>query len=428
MFFKKIARKIVEQYLAILVGIKLRRMRPKIVAITGSYGKTSTKEAVYYVLKQKLRVYRNQKSLNTEIGLLLAVLEQPSGFSSPAKWMIILVRAFLNAFFGTRYDVLVLEYGADKPGDIENLVKRVPPDIGIITHIARVHQDKAQFESLQSVFEEKKKLVTQLGKKGYALLNYADPLLQKLEGKPRASTLFWSCGTSSPKVGIFADQLKTEKNGFSAAIHYAKKTYEGHFSIPGTYHCDLVLPALLVGTLFDVRIEDGIMALQDFTLPPGRMTIIAGKNESILLDGSYNASPKTVTESLRLLKEYPGERKIAVIGNMNELGSYTQEAHREVAGALGDWLDVLITVGKYARITADEALKNGLSEHKIKTLHTAQEVGELLAGQLHKGDVVLFKGSQNKVRLEHAVKMLMARPGDAKKLLCRQEKEWKDIE
>lgn len=423
-FGKQIFRTGIQKLLEALVRIKLQRTKPIIIGITGSIGKTSTKEAVYEVLKTKWRVYRNPKSLNTEIGLLLAILGQESGFRSPVKWVQILARACKNAFSQEQYDFLILEYGADKPGDIEHLVSIVKPNIAIITHIAKVHQANGQFRNLGEVFEEKKKLVTCLGKSDIAILNGADELLKKLDKKLTAKTLFFS-----DKNGMYADNLENTSSGFRAAIHMANQSLAANFQIPGTYHINILLPALLVGLLNGIILKEGIKALEHFNLPPGRMTIISGKYSSTLLDSSYNASPETMKQALGLLENFPGKRKIAVLGNMNELGVYSEKAHRIIAHHLGDWLDMLITVGELAHFIAEEALKKGFPQDKIKTLLTAEEAGNfLLEDNLRKGDVILFKGSQNRVRLERAVKMLMAHPEDAKKLLCRQEPQWKKIE
>ena len=200
------------------------------------------------------------------------------------------------------------------------------------------------------------------------------------------------------------------------------------FKVPGTYHIDIFLPALLCGILNGISLKEGIKALKSFQLPPGRMSIIPGQHGSIILDGSYNASPETVKQALNLRKNFPGKRKIAVIGNMNELGKQTEAAHRRIAQQIGDWLDELIAVGELAHITADECLKKGFPRSKIKILLTPKEVGEYLNSKnLTKGDVILFKGSQNRVRLERAIKMIMADPEQAEKLLCRQESEWQKI-
>lgn len=422
---KHLVKNAVEKFLAILVKIKLKRTHPTIIGITGSFGKTTTKEAVYHVLRTKWKAYRNPKSLNTEIGLLLAVLEQPSGFSSPLKWGAILIRAIGNAFWSAHYDFLVLEYGADKPGDIQHLVKTVPPDIGIITHIAEVHQGNGQFENIEAVFEEKKHLVTCLKHHGIAILNLDDELLASLQGTLRARTYWFS---HKKKADIRAEALEEDAGTFSATIHMNTQKIAATFNIPGSFHISAVLPALLCGTLQGVSIQEGVAALQRLALPPGRLSVIQGKNGATLIDSSYNASPQTVQQAITFLKNFPGKRRIAVLGNMNELGRYTENAHREIGAKLADWLDLLITVGDSARFIAAEALKKGFPKSRIRTLQTAEEAAIALSKlPLQKGDIVLFKGSQNKVRLERAVKKLMAHPEEANKLLCRQELPWKDI-
>lgn len=421
---KQSAKLAVEKFLAVLVRIKLKRTKPTVIGITGSFGKTTTKEAVYEVLKRKWRVYRNLQSLNTEIGLLLAVLEQPSGFSSPFKWLKILFNACVNALIGRKYDFWVLEYGADKPGDIKHLVSIVKPHVGIITHISCVHSDNNQFKNKEDVFEEKKRLVTCLGREGIAILNANDEFLKKLNGKLDAQT-FWF----NQKSGIYADDLKNTHTGFSAIINREKQKIRAHFPVLGTFHIASFLPALLCGVLHGISLAEGIHALQNFKLPPGRMSIIPAKYGALILDSSYNASPETVKNALEVLKDFPAKRRIAVLGNMNELGNYAEKAHCEVAESIGNWLDMLVTVGDMAKVAAETALKNGFPAARIKILSSAREAGEfLMKNGITEGDVILFKGSQNKVRLERAVKILMAHPQDAKTLLCRQEPAWKNIE
>jgi UDP-N-acetylmuramoyl-tripeptide--D-alanyl-D-alanine ligase len=444
---KNYAKSAVEWLLCKLVTVKLRRTHPVIIGITGSYGKTTVKDAVAHILSSQWNVCKSSKSLNTEIGLLLSVLEQASGFQSPAAWMAIITKAFWNAFFSKPCDFMVLEYGADKPGDIDHLVNAVKPDIAVITHIARTHQDKGQFRSTEEVFAEKQKLVTSLNKNGIAILNADDELLKKMRGGQMRKILWFSKNEamSNQPVDIAASELKNDVHGFYALIRAGSKQIRAFFPIVGSFHISTFLPALLVGKLNGIDLEEGIKALQSFKLPPGRMSVIEGKNGSTLLDSSYNASPETVKECLVLLKDFPGKRKIAVLGNMNELGEWSEAAHRGIVSEIDiprtcpqirertqgvgyGWLEQLITVGEAAAMIADECLKKGMPNTKIKTFVTAEEAAQhLLRGGLHTGDVILLKGSQNRVRLERAVKLLMDKPKQAAAILCRQEKIWQKI-
>ncbi len=419
---KQIVKRLVERYLCALVKVKLRRVHPTIVGITGSYGKTSTKDAVSMVLATKYRVLRSHKGLNTEIGLLLAFLEQPSGFDAPLAWLGILNHAWVNAFWGPHYDYAVLEYGADKPGDIEHLVKILKPHISIITHVACVHQDEDQFKSIDEVFMEKKKLVTCLHASDFAILNGADNRLASLMEKLSAHTAWFN-----NVKGISATHLVATPTGFSAKIHLHGKTVPAEFYVPGTYHIDVMLAALMCGVLCGVSLEEGVEALAHFKLPPGRMGVIEGKNGATLLDSTYNASPETVKQALNLLREFPGERRIAVLGNMNELGEYTPAAHREVGDHIAPWLNLLITVGNDAEEIVAQALKKGFPKARMKSFCTAEEAARFLYDYLEKDTVILLKGSQNRVRLERAVKLLMAHPEMADKLLCRQEEVWENL-
>lgn len=417
-------RGLVQKFLEILARVKLKRTRPKIIGVTGSFGKTTTKEAIAHILKTKWRVQCGSKSLNTEIGLLLSVLGQPSGFRSPVLWIKILAAAIINAFLGKGSDFLILEYGADKPGDIKHLVKIVRPDISVITAIARVHQAEGQFKNEESVFEEKKYLVDCLPAAGIAVLNGEDAWLKKLRGKLAAKT--WWYGKND-KLDCFALRARNDETGFEADIQMGSQKIHAHFPIAGSFHINSILPALIIGTLHGISLEEGITALQSFKLPPGRMSIIPGKHGTILIDSSYNASPEIMKEALGFLKDLPGKRKLAVLGNMNELGDFTKTGHREVGCEIGDWLDTLVTVGDNAKIIAEECLKNGFPKARIKSLLSAEEAGDFLLGEIQRGDIVLLKGSQNLVRLERAVKIVMASPENANSLLCRQEPEWQKI-
>ncbi len=205
-------KKIVTLSLKLLAKIRLKRMRPLIIGVTGSFGKTSTKEAIYTVLKDHYPTLQSEKSLNTEIGMSLAILQQPSGFNSPLKWMKVLACAKWNAFFGKNYNYIVLEYGVDKPGDMDALLAICKPDIAVITHIAAVHQAEGQFKNEEEVFQEKKKLAEAASTA--VILNHHDVFLKKLEGTLKTKT-YWFNGTD-----ISVSRVGQTTHGIHADIHY----------------------------------------------------------------------------------------------------------------------------------------------------------------------------------------------------------------
>lgn len=174
-----------------------------------------------------------------------------------------------------------------------------------------------------------------------------------------------------------------------------------------------------------MTIESTIVAIGKYSLPPGRMSIIPAINESTIIDSTYNSSPEAVKEALNTLSKIAvNKRKIAVLGNMNELGKHTQIMHEMIGAIVPKCADMLITVGDDAVIIAEKAKEKGMSEKNVFSFKTSLEAAGFLADKIKKDDVILVKGSQNNVRLERFVKALMSEPEKAKDLLVRQEPVW----
>jgi UDP-N-acetylmuramyl pentapeptide synthase len=190
------------------------------------------------------------------------------------------------------------------------------------------------------------------------------------------------------------------------------------------------MPAIVIGFIEGVGVNDIIDAISEFKLPPGRLSLIEGKKESLILDSSYNASPEAVKESLKVLDFFGksrNKRRVFVFGNMNELGKYSKELHEEVGVEIPKYCDLLLTVGEDVQYGASAANKNGLDSSKIKSFPSAKEAAKYYKEIMNFGDIVLAKGSQNKVRLEIFVKALMKHPEKAKELLVRQGEKWQNI-
>ncbi len=417
---KSILRKIVLKKLEILARIKLRRMKAKVIGVTGSVGKTTCKDAIYDVLSKHYKVLKNEKSFNSDFGLPLTILQQNSGFSSPLQWFKILLKGFWRTFFvKDKFDYLIFEMGVDKKGDMDFLTKLAKPEIACITAIKPVHMDDSQFSDISEIFDEKKKIFRYAKTR---LINKDDKYITDLE-----SDVSYGFGEGANfKAFSF---MQTEK-GVDFDVEYEGSDY--HFFIPvfGKYQVSTLMPAIVIGFLSKVPASAIQEALKEYALPPGRMSLIEGVKNSLILDSSYNASPEAVKESLKVLDYFgrkKGGRRVFVFGNMNELGEKSRQLHEEVGEKIPDYTDLLITVGDDVRYAASAANKNGLDSSNIASFETAKEAAEYFKKYMCENDTVLAKGSQNKVRLEIFIKEIMKHPEKAEELLVRQEEKWQNI-
>jgi|WetSurMetagenome_2_1015567.scaffolds.fasta_scaffold59852_3 UDP-N-acetylmuramoyl-tripeptide--D-alanyl-D-alanine ligase len=422
---KGFAKNVVLGLLMMLARIRLKRLSPYIIGVTGSVGKTSAKEAIYTIIKSRYQVYRSGKSYNSEFGLPLSILGQESGYSSFAKWAQVLAVSLWSAFFGGRgIKIMVIEMGADKPGDMMQLLKTVKPQVGVITAISAVHMAEGQFKDLEDIFNEKKKLAEALPEKGMAVLNGDDPYLMTLRDKLQCGTIFYGF---SEICDLRLLEAKNSGEGVEFTVIYREQVATGVLPVLGVYNVYTALAAIGVALSQGFELQEAVAALKDFVLPPGRMNPIKGMNDSLIIDSSYNASPAAVNEALNVLSGFKG-RRIAVLGNMNELGESGEARHREIGRSVPGKADMIISVGDMAKVIGEEALESGLTGESVLHFADAGQAADHLKKIIRKGDTILVKGSQNKVRLERLVKVIMEEPGRAKDLLVRQEPQWKNVE
>ncbi|MFH0820173.1 MAG: UDP-N-acetylmuramoyl-tripeptide--D-alanyl-D-alanine ligase [Candidatus Peregrinibacteria bacterium] len=399
----------------------LRAHRIQVIAVTGSVGKTSTKQAIYTILKDHFSTYASPEGFNTELGMSLAILqEEESGFSSPLRWFAILKRIL----FGKKqpYQKMVLEMGADHRGDIAQLVRIAHPSIGVVTAVAPVHLESGQFKDIHDIAWEKGELVARLSKEGVAILNDDNPLIREM--KTPAHVIHYGTGLTAD---LRATDVEVTSRQLRFVIHY--KNQSAPFDVPvlGAFQLYVLLPAIAVGVALGLSLEQCAKALFQFRLPPGRMTPIDGINKSHIIDSSYNASQVSMSAALQLLHDLKAGRKIAALGTMNELGEATKEAHLNLGKQAAATAELLIAVGPEAATIKKGALDAGMPENQIYTFFDSEEAGHFLQKQLQPKDLVLVKGSQNRVRMERLTKLIMAHPEQAPELLCRQDKEWEKI-
>jgi UDP-N-acetylmuramoyl-tripeptide--D-alanyl-D-alanine ligase len=427
---------LLQKLLKIIAKRILKKYRPKIIGITGSVGKTGTKEAIALVLSKKFKIRKTFGNYNNEIGLPLTIIGERSPGKNIFGWFEILLKGWILGAFKKEYpEILILEMGIDRPGDMDYLVDLAKPDVAVVSAISEIPVHLEFFKNAQELAKEKSKIVKCLVKNDFAVLNYDDRYVKKLKSQTKAQSLtfgfderadFWASNLTLDSKELFAE--RAAPHGISFKLHFGER--EMPFRLPyifGFPQVYAVLAACAVGIIFKMNLVEIAQQLSKFKAPRGRMNLIAGIKQTNIIDDSYNASPQSTLAALKVLGSlWPAGRKIALLGDMLELGVMVEEGHRQVGREAAKLCHYLITVGEAAKFIADEAKKSGMPPERIFEFEKseAQEAAKFVQNEiLQKGDLVLIKGSQG-MRLERAVKELMAEPLKAGELLVRQGKEW----
>lgn len=425
-------RNFLQKILTVLARAYIVKYKPAIVAVTGNVGKTSTKEAIGAVLASHKRVRVSGGNLNNELGVPLTILGDWSEKyyrhgSSLNLWFMVLLQGVLGLISQKDYpEILVLEYGADHPGDIGQLVKLYKPQVSVVTAVGEIPVHVEYFSSPEAVATEKSKLVRTLDAGGLAVLNYDDPVVYGMKEVTKAQVKTFGTGDKA-SVRISNIDITTDNKGRPMGINF-KLHMDGSF-VPVKIHGSLgkgqayaSAAAMLVGWHFGlnmVQISQGLISYQG---TPGRLRIIKGIKDSIIVDDTYNSAPAAMHLALDTLQECSAPRKIAVLGDMLELGKYSIEAHRAVGNKAGNLVNVLVCVGEKAKFIADSAA-NQMSKDSIFIFHTSDEAKLKVQELIEPGDLVLVKGSQG-MRMEKIIEEIMLEPGRKGELLVRQSKKW----
>jgi UDP-N-acetylmuramoyl-tripeptide--D-alanyl-D-alanine ligase len=433
-------RNIVKSVLRLLAIKTIERYSPKVVGITGSVGKTTAKEAVFAVLNRKFWTRTNEENFNNEIGTPMTVLGIKPGGSNFNIGLQILKSFWLAYGIGkSKYpEILVLELAADRPGDIKYLTDIVKPQIGIITAIGEVPVHVAFYASPQAVAKEKAKLIEALpAGEGLALLNFDDQTVLDLKEKTKAKVVTFGFSNQADvwisDISYFLSDDNKKIGGLSFKINQANTFIPVRINnFTGIHQLYGVLAATIVGNHFGINLVEIAGALENMKLPHGRMNLLRGIKNTIIIDDTYNASPLAMHAALDTLNDFAKAvqqagtqniRKVAILADMKELGKYEIDAHRAVGNFAAEKTDILITVGAAAKLMADSAA-NQMKTENILSFNTYQEVNDKIQEIIKEGDLILVKGSQS-MRMEKVVKEIMAEPELAKELLCRQYGEWR---
>ena len=424
----------------------IARERPLVIAVTGSVGKSTTKQAIGAVLMADLPergVRVPMSSYNNELGLPLTIF----GASAPGRnvfaWSGLIFKAWAMSvgLKRTGIKIFVLEMGADAPGNLEYLTRIAPPDIAVVTAITAgvdasltpVHA--SNYPDVDALVEEKSWLVKRLKPGGMAILNADDPKVFAMRHLT-AERVFTFGEADGTDIRILSKEIVGEEvpTGLRVVLELYHRRHE--IVIPGVYGSSIayaLAAACCTAYAIDALPEDLSFIPSHFSPAKGRARIIPGIKHTTLFDDTYNASPAAVIQSLRDLstvKAKPGQRKIACLGEMRELGEKSSDMHRRVGvEAAKTGIDVLVCCGIFGAAMAEGALANGMRPDQVKVIKDTPEAGLFIQEILKPGDIVLAKASQGTletqgVRMERVIKELMAEPNRAAELLVRQESAW----
>lgn len=417
-----------EKFLKSAAVLTLKKYQPQIIGLTGSVGKTSAKEALARVLEKDFLIRKNEKNYNNEIGVPLTIIGVPSGERSFGKWLSVFFRWLRIMIFTVPYPkILILEMGADRPGDIRYLTRFVKCQFGIITAIAESHIEF--FGSQEKIAEEKFELVKSLEEKGLAILNADSPQLFEREKDLRGRKLTFGFSERADLRATDVDFNYSEQGniqGLSFKLNFQGTTLPVRLNqVLARHQIYSALIATAVGRELGLNLVKISSLLLDFAPPPGRLKLLPGIKKTLIIDDTYNASPASVLAALEVLEKIRAPRKIVVLGDMLELGEETEKNHRRVGRKLfeikADWVFLL---GKRMEFAREELRKHGWGEDKVLNFENHLELGRKLQALIREGDLILIKGSQS-LRMEKFVEEIMAEPQRAEELLCRQNPEWK---
>src|SRR5215210_2826575 len=358
-----------------------RKLNLRVIGITGSVGKSTTKELVAEVLSTRYRTLKSPGNLNNEIGLPLTILRLSTG-----------------------HQRAVLEMGFYVPGEIAFLCGIALPQVGVVTNIGTVHAERAG--SQEAIARGKAELVQALppAPEGVAILNFDDPWVRRMEERTKARVFFYGL---SREAHLWADNVVgLGLEGIRFRLHYAGETLHVKIPLIGRHSVHTALRAAAVGLTEGMNWQEILEGLHQGHTQL-RLAAVRSQTGALLLDDTYNASPESMLAALNLLSELDG-RKVAVLGDMLELGPYERSGHEMVGLRAAQVANVLLTLGERAHIFAEAARRAGMKKSAVLEFNEYDPLVEWLKNNLTKDDAVLIKGSHG-LRMDRIASLLEAR-------------------
>ncbi len=421
----------------------INRHNPLIIGINGSVWKTSCRMIVAQTLEKFLphkRVYTSPKNFNGELWLSLSIFAIDSFLPRVYDFLYAFFHAFHLAFISRScpYDILILEYGIDRPGEMDFLLDIVQPDIGIFTALDSVHSE--QFGDPTAIAEEEIKMI--LATKETAFLNSNDSYAMQLSPRIDIEQFFYQTEwyDSNADIRMENELFVYDEDVYVTFDLFVKQTKTTiKTNMIGKAHNGYVGVALTIADMLLYKYDNkNILADLDairmeYELQPWRLSIFPGYMNSVIVDGTYNASPRSVKKILstaHLLKQqlYPDHKVVAIIGDMRELWDFAEQEHRQIVSYIQWVADRVFLVGDMVQHTYDELVKIWFDMQTVTQYRSSSRAGDDLRALIQESDdnyVLVFKGSQNTIFLEESIKQVLADPADVVKL-PRQWKWWSD--
>lgn len=395
-----------EKILRVLAKATLRKYQPGIVAVTGTVGKTSTQETAYTVLRQARRTRTGGNPLLTILG------DWPEN-GGAIFWLRVILTAAKNLLFaaGDYPEILILEYAADRPGDIRRLLEIARPQIGVVTGVSDVPAHVEFYSGPEAVAREKSRIIEALPAAGFAVLNGDDEMALAMREKTRAHTVTFGFGDDS-QIKIFGFNNRSEQlptGQWKPAGVSFKLEYDGNFvpvrldGVFGRVQAYAAAAAAAIGLSFGINLVRIVEAFHYYQPSSRRMKLLSGIKGTFIIDDSDEASPLSMRAALETIGDLKAKRKVAVLGDMLELGQYAIETHEAVGRLYHRNIDVLVTIGSRSKFIADAAIKNGFNKNKALSFDTADQAKLEVQGLLEKGDLVLVKGARE-MELDRIIK------------------------
>lgn len=404
--------------LALLARGVLAKYHPIVVMVTGSVGKTSTKDAVAAALSARYFLRASEKSYNSEFGVPLTVIGAKNPWTSPIAWTKVFLEAFALILLPSHYPkLLVLEVGADRPGDLKQILKIVTPDAVVVTKLPDVPVHVEAYAGPEAVREEEFAPAYALPDAAPLIICQEDQHALRLSSKLPATIMTYGYDTHAD-VSLGEPSLSLSE-GMEAMVTINGQQFalKANGSL-GRQQLYSPAAALAVSLSLGLSVAEALKGLDSYVPPPGRARLLKGKNNSILIDDTYNASPAAAMEALAALKAADATRKIAVLGDMLELGRYSKEEHARIGKLAAESADIVVAVGTRSLAIFDAVTGAREAYH----FNTSKEAAAALSEMVREGDLVLIKGSQG-VRMERITQALLQNPGDSSKLV-RQDPQW----